>query len=76
MRALATEFGRRLGREPVIVGREDSHAWLSDAGASLRLFGPLTVPVERMIGLTADHVRAGGAVLNKPTHFETRTGEF
>ena len=76
VRALATEFGRRLGRDPVIVGHEDSHAWLSDAIASMRLFGPPTVSVEGMIGLVADHVRGGGALLNKPTHFETRTGEF
>ncbi len=76
VRALAAEFARKLGREPVIVGKEDSRAWLSDASASLQLFGPTTVSVDRMIGLIADHVRAGGAVLGKPTHFETRTGEF
>jgi len=76
VRALAEDLGRRLDRVPVFVGAEAPRAWLSDAGASLRLFGPPTVAVDQMLGLIAAHVRAGGATLGRPTHFEIRTGEF
>jgi len=76
IRDLALEFGRRLGREPVFTGTEAPTAWLADARESVRLFGPPTVPVPAMLDLVAAHVSAGGRLLGKPTHFETRDGKF
>lgn len=76
IRDLATEFGRRFGRPPVFTGTEAPTAWLADASESMRLFGPPTVPVAAMLDLVAAHVQAGGRLLGKPTHFETRDGKF
>jgi nucleoside-diphosphate-sugar epimerase len=76
IRDLAVEFGRRFGREPVFTGSEAPTAWLADAAESVRLFGPPTVPVAAMLDLVAAHVQAGGRLLGKPTHFETRDGKF
>lgn len=76
VREVAAEFGRLLDREPVIVGTEATTAWLADASESVRLFGLPTVRVPEMMALIADHVRAGGSILSKPTHFESRTGRF
>lgn len=76
VRALAGEFGRRLGREPVITGREAETAWLSDAGESMRLFGPVVMTPEKIIDCTAAYIARGGRTLGKPTHFETRSGKF
>jgi nucleoside-diphosphate-sugar epimerase len=76
IRDLATEFGRRFGRKPVFTGSEAPTAWLADASESMRLFGPPTVPVAAMLDLVAAHVQAGGRLLGKPTHFETRDGKF
>lgn len=76
VRALAEDFGRRLGRAAVVTGTEAPTAWLADASESVRLFGPPETPLERMLDLITDHVRAGGALLGKPTHFETRDGKF
>ncbi len=76
IRALAGEFGRLLGKAPVLTGTEAPTAWLADAGESIRLFGAPETPVARMLELTADHVRASGRLLGKPTHFEARSGKF
>jgi nucleoside-diphosphate-sugar epimerase len=76
VRQLATELGQRLGRAPVFTGTEAGTAWLADASESLRLFGPPTVSVARMLDLIAAHVRRGGKLLGKPTHFEARSGKF
>lgn len=76
VRAVATEFGRLLGRAPIFVGREAETAWLADASESVRLFGPPTVSVPQMMAQIADHLRTGGELLGKPTHFESRSGKF
>ncbi len=76
IRDLAVAFGRRFGRTPVFAGTEAPSAWLADAAESIRLFGPPSVPVSAMIDLIAAHVQAGGRLLGKPTHFETRDGKF
>jgi hypothetical protein len=60
----------------VFTGTEAATAWLADAAESVRLFGPPAVPVDQMLDLVAAHVRAGGHLLGKPTHFETRDGKF
>lgn len=76
VRALAAEFGRRLGREPVVTGTEAPTAWLADAAESVRLFGPPETPLPRILELITDYVREGGRLLGKPTHFESRDGKF
>ncbi len=76
VRALAHEFARRLSRAAVVTGTEAPTAWLADAGESVRHFGPPETPLERMLDLVAGHVAAGGTLLGKPTHFETRSGKF
>jgi hypothetical protein len=42
----------------------------------MRLFGPLTVGIDEMIERVAGHLKRGGRVLGKPTHFEVRNGKF
>jgi len=72
----AERFGRIFGRAPVLTGTPAGAAWHSDASESMRLFGPTTKSLDEMIGMVADHLRAGGKLLGKPTHFETRDGKF
>ncbi|MBI5397204.1 MAG: NAD(P)-dependent oxidoreductase [Verrucomicrobia bacterium] len=76
VRALAERFGQLLQRKPVIVGQEAPTAWLSDALRSFELFGPVTVTLDEMIEAVAHWVKRGGATLGKPTHFESRNGQF
>jgi nucleoside-diphosphate-sugar epimerase len=76
VRWLAAEFGRRLGREPVLSGQEAATAWLEDTTQAQTLFGPPRVPIETMLDWVADWVRRGGPSLGKPTHFSTRDGKY
>ena len=76
VRALALAFGKRLGVEPVITGREAADAWLLDTRAAQRLFGRPEVALETMLDWTADWVAHGGASLGKATHFEARGGSY
>ncbi len=76
IRAVAEKMGALLGRTPKFTGQEAAAAWISDASESIRLFGPTTVPLDRMMQMIADYLQAGGKLLGKPTHFETRDGKF
>jgi len=76
VRWLAQEFGRRLGRAPVLQGNEASTAWLLDTHESQRLLGAPRVPLGRMIDWVADWVGRGMPSLGKDTHFSTRDGNY
>src|SRR5256885_14559541 len=73
VRELALEFGRHFGIEPTFVSSmEGSSALLSDVSKASCLFGSPTVRPKEMVEVIADWIRDGGAMLNKPTHFQTR----
>ena len=76
VRSLAEKFGKLWGVEPIFEGAESTTALLSDASRCRRMFGPPEVSLEEMIGWTAHWVGRGGRGLGKPTHFESRSGEF
>lgn len=77
VRELALEFGQHFGIEPTFVSAtEGSSALLSDVSKARGLFGSPTVQPKEMIEWIANWIRDGGAVLNKPTHFQTRDGKF
>lgn len=76
VRWIANEFGRHFGVQPRFDSEESSTALLSNSSVSTRLFGYPTVSPSEMIEWIADWIAAGGAILGKPTHFETRDGRF
>jgi nucleoside-diphosphate-sugar epimerase len=77
VRWLAEEFARLFGKEPPqFYDKESETALLSDAAKCWDLFGPPTVPLERMMHWTAHWVKSGGPTLNKPTHYDVRDGRF
>ncbi|MCB1087834.1 MAG: NAD(P)-dependent oxidoreductase, partial [Verrucomicrobiae bacterium] len=76
VRDLANRFGERLGKEVEITGTEAETAWLNDASLSHQLFGQPRVSVDEMIDWIATWLEAGGGTLGKPTHFETRDGNY
>jgi len=74
---IALDFGRHFGIEPMFVsGVEGTSALLSDVAKARALFGTPSVRPEEMIAWIADWIRQGGAMLDKPTHFQTRDGRF
>ena len=76
MRELATTLGELLEREPVFSGHEAETALLSDASRCRELFGPPSVPATEIAKMVAEWVKSGGVVLDKPTRYEVRDGEF
>jgi nucleoside-diphosphate-sugar epimerase len=76
VRWLAGEFGKRFGREPLLIGQEASTAWLEDTSESQRLFGKPRIGIDLMVDWMADWIRRGQPSLGKPTHFSTRDGKY
>ena len=48
VRDLAAKFGQRFGRAPVIVGKEEPTAWLTDTSQAVKLFGLPIVDTEQL----------------------------
>lgn len=76
IRWVAHELGILLGKTPVFKHQEEPVALLNNASQSHRLFGYPRVSLREMMEMTAHWVKIGGETLNKPTHFQERTGKF
>ena len=76
VRDLARELGKLLGKEPILVGKEDPTAWLTDTSQAVRLFGLPVVDTPQMIKWTADWVARSMPSLGKPTKYEVRDGRY
>ena len=76
VRDLAAKFGQRFGRAPVIIGKEEPTAWLTDTSQAVKLFGLPIVDTEQLISWTADWVSRSMPSLGKPTKYEVRDGRY
>ena len=76
VRRVCQQFAQIMGRDVQFVGTEASDALLNNGQLGHRLYGYPRVGPDQMIRWTADWVMQGGATLNKPTHFEARSGKF
>ena len=76
VRWVAQQFGKLFGKTPQFINEEQSTALLSNAAESIRLFGDARVTVKQMIELIAEWIKQGGKIINKPTHFQEREGQF
>ena len=73
---IANEFGKLFGVSPTFENAEQPTALLSNAAKMESLFPFTKVSVNEMIKLTSDWLQLGGSLLDKPTHFQERTGKF
>jgi dTDP-4-dehydrorhamnose reductase len=76
VREAAQWFGAFFHREPRFINQEGPVALLSDSSRCRTLLGEPAVPQQRLREWVAHWVAAGGASLNKPTHFEAADGRF
>ena len=76
VRDLAGEFGKLFGKAPVISGKEEPTAWLTDTSQAVKLFGLPIVDTAQLVRWTADWVSRAMPSLNKPTKYEVRDGRY
>jgi dTDP-4-dehydrorhamnose reductase len=76
VRDAAEFFAQRFGKTCRFRGVPGPVALLSDALAAAALMGPPSVDTAQLMELVAEWVAAGGASMNKPTHFEVADGKF
>jgi hypothetical protein len=76
VRSLAEQLGRRLGKTPQFTGAEAPDALLTNTSTWRSLLQPNLTNTGTLLDWVADWVRTGQPLLEKPTHFETRTGAF
>ncbi len=76
IREVAEEFGKLFGKSVTLTGAEQATALLNDATAALERYGNPRVSTPTLMKWIAHWVKADGASLNKPTHFEARDGKF
>ena len=76
VRDLAAKFGKHFGKAPILVGKEEPTAWLTDTSLAVKLFGLPVVDTEQLIKWTADWVQRDMPSLGKPTKYEVRDGRY
>lgn len=76
VRWLANEFGKMLRKQPEFINEEQPTALLSNAAEAFRLFGYPKVSLKKMMELLVEWITQNGKILNKPTHFQERRGQF
>lgn len=76
VRGVARRLGELMGKTPLFEGTEAPTALLSNNAKMRSLFGPLPTPLDAMLRWTANWVMRGGRSIGKPTHFQTRDGQF
>lgn len=76
VRATCTELARLLGADVSFTGVAARDALLSNGTRGRTLLGAPRVDAARLLAWTADWIQRGGESLEKPTHFESRTGRF
>ena len=76
VRRVCQRFGAMMDRAPQFVGAEAPDALLNNGQLGHRLYGYPTIGVEQMMQWIVKWITRGGKTLNKPTHFESRSGKF
>lgn len=76
VRDVALRFGELLGRPVQIAGKEACTALLSNPTEACALLGAPPTPLDQVLRWTADWLKLGGRLYDKPTHFETRDGQY
>jgi nucleoside-diphosphate-sugar epimerase len=73
---LARQFGELMNKPVRFEGVPSSEALLSNATKAFQLFGHPEVSMNTVLPWIAGWVERGGETLDKPTHFENRSGDF
>jgi nucleoside-diphosphate-sugar epimerase len=75
-RQVCEALAERLGMPVRFANEPAPTALLNNASYAFQRYGRPRVTLDKLIDWTAQWVAAGGASLNKPTHFQARDGRF
>ena len=76
VREVAERFGQLLHKPVSFTGKESSNAYLNNPGKLCAELGEPGTPLDQVMVWTAHWVKQGGRSLNRPTHFEVRSGQY
>jgi nucleoside-diphosphate-sugar epimerase len=76
VRDTCAEFARLMGVDVSFTGCEAPDALLSHGARGQALLGAPRVTASQLLVWTADWVQRGGASHGRPTHFDSRSGDF
>jgi hypothetical protein len=76
VRAVASRLGELMDGTPNFIGQESPTALLGDATALCSHLGSTAIGLEQMLRWVASWAKRGGRDLGKPTHFESRDGQY
>jgi nucleoside-diphosphate-sugar epimerase len=76
VRWIAEQFADRFNKQPRFEDAESGDALLSNARKAFELLGKPQTGIGQMLSWIADWVARSGETLDKPTHFENRSGDF
>jgi nucleoside-diphosphate-sugar epimerase len=76
VREIALKFGSLLGKDVTFTGSESPTALLSNSHEAFRRLGQPKVLTNQVIHWIAAWLKQGGRLLDKPTHFEVRDGNY
>jgi len=76
VRTVALRLGELLGKPVRFVGQESETSLTGNTSRLCALLGTPATSLETMLDWTASWVKSGGRSLGKPTHFETRDGNY
>jgi nucleoside-diphosphate-sugar epimerase len=76
VRDMALTFAQLLGKEPRFTGVESDTALLSNSARLCAELGKPATPLDSVVQWIAHWLKAGGRSLDKPTHFEVRSGAY
>lgn len=76
VREVCLDLSRRWGIPVEFTGTEADTALLSNSARAKSLWGPTRVSSGQLLNWVADWIEHGHPSLGKPTHFESRAGQF
>lgn len=76
VRDVCAKLGQLVGVSPQFAGHESEEALLNNGRRGYQLLGPPLMPVDQVLEWTARWIQQGGPLLDKPTHFQNRSGQF
>ena len=76
VQTLAQELAERMEKPVVFSGRPAPTALLSNASSIHEKLNLMPTPLDTVLDWTAEWIKAGQPVWQKPTHFEVRDGAF